>query len=58
MLILAVLSIALVPAYVLGECPDVTELPVLFDDNTFLCAEAWQGPGGSSAIQVGSNKNT
>ncbi len=35
-----------------AECPQIQDLPILYDDDTFLCAEIWQGPGDDDLIQV------
>ena len=48
---LALLAVALVPA-VLAECPPLSELPILWNSDTFLCAKTYQGPGGTENIQV------
>ena len=51
MIATAVLALAFAPA-VLGECPNIGQVPILYDDNTFTCAQAWQGPGDQDAIRV------
>ena len=34
------------------SAPQIQDLPILYDDDTFLCAEIWQGPGDDDLIQV------
>ncbi len=34
-----------------GQCPPITDLPILYDDNTFLCAYEYQRPGDDDPIQ-------
>ena len=34
-----------------GECPDINDIPIMYDENTFTCALKWYGPGNDNAIQ-------
>ncbi len=33
-----------------GECPNMKDLPVMFDDQTFLCAKVFKGEGHEFAV--------
>merc|ERR1712117_452357 len=38
-------------AAIQAECPALDSVPVMYDDDTFLCARGWAGPGDEQPIQ-------
>ncbi len=44
--------LALLAPMAAGECPNINELDVLYDSDTFMCVYVWQGPGDDDAIQA------
>ena len=44
--------LALLVPMAAGQCPEINELDVLYDSDTFMCAYVWQGPGDDDPIQA------
>ncbi len=44
--------LALLAPMAAGQCPEINELDVLYDSDTFMCAYDWQGPGDDDDIQA------
>ncbi len=38
-----------------GECPNMRDVPVMYDDNKFMCAVRWRGAGNEYPVEACNN---
>jgi hypothetical protein len=50
--ILASWTFLVTVAVVRGECPNISELPIMYDEETFMCTYMFQGKGSFNPLQV------